>query len=88
MAWQTGLGQDSGHGVVVKVQLAGDRSDAPLLHVVIAQDLCFGIRGDGHRELLFCSVGRCFEEPGGAESPSERSLDSSGRIGSNTRLPL
>lgn len=71
----------------MKVQLTGDSSNAPLLYVVVAQDLRLDIRGDGHRELLFCLVGRCFEEPGGAENPSERSLDNDDRTGSNTKLP-
>jgi hypothetical protein len=86
MARQASLGQDPGHGVVMKMQLTGDRSDAPLLDMVVAQDLRLGIRGDCHRRLLSCLVERCFEEPGGGESPNERNADSSGCIGNNAKL--
>jgi hypothetical protein len=87
MARQTGLGQDPGHSLVMKMQLAGDRSGAPLLDMVVAQDLCLGIRGDGHCRLLSCSVEPCFDEPGGgAVSPSERNPGSSGCTDSNAKL--
>ena len=86
MARQASLGQDPGHGVAMKMQLTGDRSDAPLLDMVVAQDLRFDVRGDCHRRLLSCLVERCFEEPGGAESPSEKNPDSSGCTDSNATL--
>jgi len=87
MARQASLSQNPGHGIVMKMQLTGDRSDAPLLDMVVAQDLRFGIRGDGQCRLLSCLVERCFEEPGGgAENPSGRNPDSSRCTGSNAKL--
>ena len=45
---QAGLGQHPHHRAMVHVQLPRDSVDAPLLDVMIAQDLRFEFRGNGH----------------------------------------
>ena len=45
---QAGLRQHPRHRGVMHVQLAGDGADAPLLDVVVAQDLRLELRRDGH----------------------------------------
>src|SRR5450755_551725 len=66
-AWQAGLGQYPGDGFGVHAQLPGDRSDAPLFDVVIAQDLRLKIRRNSHDRVLFV----CSDGPGAAGSLAE-----------------
>ncbi len=51
---QAGLGQHPHYGAMVHVQLAGDGADAPLLDMVITQNLRFEIRRDGHGSSPRC----------------------------------
>jgi hypothetical protein len=63
-AWQAGLRQHSGDGFGMYAQLPGDRSDAPLFNVIIAQDLRLEFRGNSHARVLFV----CSDGPGAAGS--------------------
>src|SRR5271167_894264 len=77
-AWQAGLRKNTGYRAVVHPQLGGDGADAPLLCVVIAQDMRFEFRGNGHAQLLFERSGN---PSGGAENLGARNPDSGSRTG-------
>ena len=51
---QIGDSQDTAHGVVVKMQLAGDGADSPLVGQVQTQDLGAQIRSDSHYAPTCC----------------------------------
>ena len=63
-ARQPGLGKHPGDGLRMHAQLPGDRSDAPLFNVVIAQDLRLEIRWNSHARVPFV----CSDGPGVAGS--------------------
>jgi len=73
-ARQASLGQHPGNGFGMPAQLPGDRADAPLFDVVVAQDLRLQVRGNSHGWVL--CVG--FEGPGAAENLAAQALNSAG----------
>ena len=78
---QARLREYAGDTVAMYVQLAGDGADAPALRVVMAQDLRFNLRGQGHG--FSCRVG--FGESGGAGSPGAPTQARIGDIASSAR---
>jgi len=76
---QTGLRQDAAHRATMHVQLSGDGPDAPLLDVVVAQDMRFELRGNGHGSFLFGQVDRRCEELDGAGGRCEQTRNTDGR---------
>ena len=74
------LRQHAGHRAMVHLQLRGDRSDRPLLGMVIAQDLRLKLRGNRHAHVLL----QPFETSGGgARSLGERNPGSGGHTSSS-----
>ena len=82
-ARQAGLGKHPGDGFRMHAQLPGDRSDAPLFNVVIAQDLRLEIRWNSHDRVLF--VGS--DGPGVAGSLAAHVPNSDGHNAGSTMLP-
>ena len=69
-AWQTGLAQNALDAAMMDVQLPGNGANGPFLDVVIAQNLGFEFRGQGHGAVLSgCIAGD--GELVGAEMPYE-----------------
>jgi hypothetical protein len=61
---QAGLRKHPGDGFGMHPQRPGDRSDAPLFDMIIAQDLRLEFSWNGHDRVLFV----CSDGPGAAES--------------------
>ena len=76
---QAGLGQDAGHTIAMQVELRGDGADRPAFGVVVAQNLRFGFRGNGHGSSGQVGVG----ESDSAGSPGVPSLARGAGIDSN-----
>jgi hypothetical protein len=55
---QTGLSENAPDSAVMHVQLARDRTDAPFLHVVIAQNVRLKLWGKGHNRSLQGQIAR------------------------------
>ena len=80
---QAGLGQDAGHTIAMQVELRGDGADRPAFGVVVAQNLRFGFRGNGHGSSGQVGVG----ESDSAGSPGVPSLARGAGIDSNASAP-
>ena len=82
---QAGLGEHARDGVAVQPELHGDGADAPALGVVVAQDLRFVFRGQGHGGADSVRIADRGAEPGSAGSPDARTGTVRGGTGGTAR---
>ena len=83
---QPGLRQHARHHAVMHVQLTGDGADAPLLDVVVAQDLRLDVRRRDHARVLSGRVASGRDgRGGGAGTPGGRMPGSGDRTSGSAR---